>query len=113
MKPERLTTLLLRELGPLCPPAREWLGDRTDMQKAWDECQVGEWMTWVLETLVDLEDTRLSLDSFGGFISEVSALMRDYRGLPAAERRLALPGSQAAEADLVREHFPTCPLLES
>ena len=75
----------LERLGA-CPPARKWVGERTDPTEVWRDCPRGSWLAWVLVRTARTDaERREALGVVCAVVRELSP-PRD----PASERALSL-----------------------
>jgi len=91
---------LLKSLNA-CPPALDWVGDRT-FEQAYAECPRGDWMLWLFARLHPEKKRELTLAK-GHCANTVQHLMTDQRSIAAIDAAIAygegrISGEELADA---------------
>jgi hypothetical protein len=73
----------LKELDA-CDEAIEWAKDYDNLQQAWDNCQRGDWMIWLINKMEWSNDKDLRLMAVA-FARQVQHLMNDQRSINALD----------------------------
>jgi hypothetical protein len=73
----------LKELGA-CNEAIEWAKDYDTLQEAWDNCQRGHWMIWLVTKMEWSNEKDLRLMAVA-FARQVQHLMKDQRSINALD----------------------------
>ena len=73
----------LKELDA-CDDAIEWAKDYDNLQQAWDNCQRGDWMIWLINKMEWSNDKDLRLMAVA-FARQVQHLMNDQRSINALD----------------------------
>lgn len=84
-----------------CDEALKWLADQPDLSTAWQQCDRGNWMLWLLEQPEYWYDDASVMRRLAcRFAREVWHLMRDERSKTAVEVAERYAEDRATEAEL-------------
>lgn len=87
---------LLQELNA-CDPAKKWVDNKT-IEQAWEECERGDWMLWLLSALSC--DKRLLTLAKGKCAETVLHLMKDPTSKNAVKAAIAFGNNEITETEL-------------
>jgi hypothetical protein len=98
----------IRRRGNPCNQGAAWLGNRTDPQQAWDDCDNGHWIWWWLQCYYGQPDFPQDVPALSAVYAAVDASdVKDSRGLAQVIRGLyPYPPVPATTAEVIRYYVP-------
>jgi len=84
-----------------CPGAVEWCEQFPDLQQAWEACERGDWMLWLLGELA--ADATYSRAAYVAYVADAAADVA-YVAAHATQKNILRKC-----AGIVRKHYPQAP----
>jgi len=96
-----------------CSPAVEWAREQPSEATAWQTCQRGDWMLWLvgkLDTSAPYSDEHLSREQMLQLSRNALDVITQWAGGKSIDRA-RLDAAFSKCADIVRQHYPRPPRL--